>query len=164
MTPYYKRIKRWVDPFVALQPADEREYAIKSKKYSKELERYDKQPQPKPPRQKFYWRVHNWYSKEEAIKIQFVARDKKPKTAKDIYVKAYTVQKQQYKKDYYEIRITYHSDEAEVFKKEYERMICDIENQIYGAEDEFEKNELTKNLDDLIQEYSLFISYNTKNE
>lgn len=76
-------------------------------------------------------------------------------------MKAYTVKEQQDKKDYHEIKIAYHSEEAEIIRKEYERMIRDIENQVYESEDDYERKQLTKNLDDLVQEYSLFISYNT---
>ena len=161
MSVYYQRIKHWIDPFTAMKPV-ERKYEVRSKKYWAELERYNKQPQPKPPKQKFYWRLQKWYSKEEAIKIQLKCKDRKKRWQKDLYVKAYTVKEQQFKQDHFEIRITYHSDEAEVFRKEYERMIRETENQIYGSEDEFEKKELTKNLDDLIKEYAIFISYNSK--
>ena len=54
MTLYYKRIKQGVDPFKALLPAPPKEFAVRSKLYRKELEWYKKQPQPKPPREKFY--------------------------------------------------------------------------------------------------------------
>ena len=161
MTLYYKRIKQWIEPFKALVPPPPKEMEVRSKKYWDELERYKKQPQPKPPKQRFYWRLQKWYSKEEAIRIHLLPKNRKQKIQKDIYVKAYTVKEQQYKKDYHEIKIAYHSEEAEIIRKEYERMIRDIENQVYESEDDYERKQLTKNLDDLVQEYSLFISYNT---
>lgn len=145
--------------FDALKPV-ERKYEVRSAKYKDELERYNKQPQPKPPKQKFYWRLQKWYSKEEAIKIQLIARDRKKKIQKDLYVKAYTVKERRYKQDDYEIRITYHSDEADVFRKEYERMIRETEEKRTSTDDIIESAELRKKLDKLIQEYAIFISYN----
>lgn len=146
----------------ALKPVEKREFAVRSKLYAKELERYKQQPQPKPPREKFYWRIQKWYSKEEAIKIQLNARQRKKRAEKDLYVKAYTVKERRYKPDDYEIRITYHSDEAKVFKEEYERMIRDTEAKRNATDDIIEAKELKARLDKLIEEYTLFISYNTK--
>lgn len=160
LSVYYQRVRRWIDPFVALQPV-ERKYEVRSKKYAEQLERYNKQPQPKPPKQKFYWRLQKWYSKEQAIKVQLIKKDRKAKIQKDTYVKAYTAKEKKYDPDYYEIRITYHLNEAKAIADEYERMIRETENQIYGSEDDYERKKLTKNLDDLIEEYSTFISYNT---
>ena len=159
MSVYYQRIRRWIDPFTAMKPV-ERIYEVRSKKYAEELERYTKQPQPKPPRQKFYWRLQKWYSKEQAIKIQLIKKDRKKRWQKDIYVKAYTVKERRYDPDNYEIRITYHSDEANVFKREYERMIRETEQQRNETDDIIEANELKKRLDKLIEEYAIFISYN----
>lgn len=161
MSVYYQRIKRWIFPLEALKPVEKREFAVRSKLYAKELERYKQQPQPKPPREKFYWRIQKWYSKEEAIKIELNARQRKKKAEKELYVKAYTVKERRYKPDDYEIRITYHSDEAKVFKDEYERMIRDTEAKRNATDDIIESAELRKKLDKLIQEYALFISYNT---
>lgn len=160
MSVYYQRIKHWIDPFTAMKPV-ERKYEVRSKKYWAELERYNKQPQPKPPKQKFYWRLQKWYSKEEAIKIQLKCKDRKKRWQKDLYVKAYTVKERRYKPDDYEIRITYHSDEAKVFKDEYERMIRETEQKRNETDDIIEAKELKKRLDKLIEEYALFISYNT---
>lgn len=161
MSVYYQRIRRWIDPFTAMKPVEKKEYEVRSKKYAEQLERYNKQPQPKPPKQKFYWRLQKWYSKEEAIKIQLKCKDRKKKWQKDLYVKAYTVKEQRFKSDDFEIRITYHSDEAKVFKDEYERMIRDTEAKRNATDDIIESAELRKKLDKLIQEYTLFISYNT---
>ena len=76
-------------------------------------------------------------------------------------MKAYTVKERRYKQDDYEIRITYHSDEAKVFKDEYERMIRETEQKRNETDDIIEAKELKKKLDKLIEEYALFISYNT---
>ena len=89
------------------------------------------------------------------------ARQRKKKSEKELYVKAYTVKERRCKPDDYEIRITYHSDEAKVFKDEYERMIRDTEAKRNATDDIIESAELRKKLDKLIQEYALFISYNT---
>ena len=162
MTVYYQRIKRWMFRLDALKPVEKKEFAVRSKKYAEQLERYKKQPQPKPPRDKFYWRIQKWRAKEEAILIQPPTHQRKKKIEKDLYVKAYTVKERRYKKDDYEIRITYHSDEAKVFKDEYERMIRDTEDKRNSTDDIIEAAELKKKLDKLVEEYSIFISYNTK--
>ena len=161
MSVYYQRVKHWVDPFLAVKPV-ERKYEVRSKKYAEQLERYNKQPQPKPPKQKFYWRLQKWYSKEQAIKIQLIKKDRKKRWQKDIYVKAYTVKERKYDPDNFEIKITYHSDEAKVIADEYERMIRDIEDKRNSTDDIIESNQLRKKLDKLIEEYAIFISYNTK--
>lgn len=161
LTLYYQRIKRWIDPIKALQPPEKREFAVRSKLYAKELERYKKQPQPKPPRERFYWRIQKWRSKEQAILIQPPTRERKLKSPKELYVKAYTIKERRYKQDEHEIRITYHSDEAEVIKKEYERMIRETEDKRNMTDDIVEWSELRKKLDSLIKEYAIFISYNT---
>lgn len=77
-------------------------------------------------------------------------------------MKAYTVKEQRFKSDDFEIRITYHSDEAKVFADEYERMIRETEQQRNETDDIIESTELKKKLDRLIQEYAIFISYNSK--
>jgi hypothetical protein len=61
--------------------------------------------------------------------IQPPTRERKLKSPKELYVKAYTIKERRYKQDEHEIRITYHSDEADVIKKEYERMIRETEDK-----------------------------------
>ena len=161
MSVYYQRINKWMFRLDALKPVERKEFAVRSKLYAKELERYKQQPQPKPPREKFYWRIQKWRKKEEAIMIQPPTHQRKKKVEKDLYVKAYTVKERRYKKEDYEIRITYHSDEAKIIKDEYERMIRDTENARDETDDVIEARELKEKLDKLIEEYALFISYNT---
>lgn len=59
-----------------------------------------------------------------------------------------------------EIKITYTKEEAEVMKKMYEDMIEEVENQILYA-DVGEISKLNEKLNNLVQEYQTFISYNT---
>jgi hypothetical protein len=59
--------------------------------------------------------------------------------------------------------VRYKKEEAEVIKKEYERMIEDIEQKIL-YEDVSTAKELNKELEKLIAEYQLFISYQTRDE
>lgn len=161
LSMYYHRIKMWIDPLEALKPIEKKQYEVRSKKFTEELERYKKQKQPKPPRQRFYWRLQKWYTKEEAIKIPFISRDKKQRWCKELYVKAYTVKERMFKQDDFEIRITYKQDEAKVFKDAYERMIDEAENQIYRTDDIIESKELRSKLEKLVDEYAIFISYNS---
>ena len=161
LTLYYQRIKRWVDPIEALKPPEKKEFAVRSKLYWEQLERYKKQPQPKPPRERFYWRIQKWRTKEEAIKIQPRFHERKPKPPKDIYIKTYTVEAQKFKQDYREIRITYPTEEADVFKAEYMRLIDDLENERRLCEDTIEANEIRKRLSKLESEFAIFSSYNS---
>lgn len=163
MTLYYQRIKRWVNPIEALKPVEKKELATRSKMYAEEVERYKKQPQPKPPYHRFYGRLQKWYTKEEAIKIQLIAKPRKKKQQKDIYVKTYTVKQQQNQKDFFEIKIRYKKDEAKVFQDVYERMIQELENQLL-YEDVSRMRELNAKIDQLKAEYQLFISYQTRDE
>lgn len=71
--------------------------------------------------------------------------------------------KQVENRDYRTINVRYKKEEAEVIKKEYERMIEDIEQKIL-YEDVSTAKELNKELEKMIAEYQRFISYQTRDE
>lgn len=60
-----------------------------------------------------------------------------------------------------EIRIKYKKEEYEAIKKEYEKMIEDIEQEILYEDVVSRISELNEKLSKIISEYQIFISYNT---
>ena len=164
MTLYYQRIKRWISPLEALKPVEKKELATRSKMYAEEVERYKKQPQPKPPYHRYYGRLQKWYTKEEAIKIQLIRKERKKKKLKDVYVKTYTVKQQQNQKYFFEIKIRYKPEESAVFKAVYENMIQELEDKREFTDDVIEAKEIRQKIDQLKAEYQLFISYQTRDE
>lgn len=168
-TTYYKRIKDWRDPIDALRrPKHTERYKprIKTTKFKDEIERYNQQPNPKATKRRFYQRLYQWHSKEEAIKVEFWVHYKiQQRIAKACYqrpIKTPAV-KQAENRDYTTIDIRYKKAESDVIKKEYERMIEEIEQQIL-YEDVSTTKELNKKLEKLVAEYQLFISYQTRDD
>ena len=159
MSVYYQRVRKWIDPFKALKPV-ENKIDVRSKKFSKELFRYHKQPSPKPTRWTFYQRLVKWYPKEEAIRIDLVKRERKPLNYNyKTYEPTYWWQKKKEQKDYFWIWIKYKDEESDVIKKEYEHMINELESLI--VEDEEERKSLNIRIEELKKEYHDFISNNT---
>ena len=145
-------------PFEALKPI-EKDADIRSKMYADELKWYYKQPQPKPPKQKFYWRLQKWYTKEEAIKIELVKRERKPLNYNyNTYAPTREKKEKIITKDEKEIRIKYNGSEADIIKKEYESMIKELESLV--VEDEDERTSLNERIEQLKKEYQVFISCN----
>ena len=130
------------------------------------MERYTEQSEPKVSRSVYYTRLYNWYSKEEAIKLDFVHRPKKLPTVKEPYHRPMKtpVEKNVNDSDDTWIKITYKSEEADIMRKQYEEMIEEVKNQILYA-DVGDVAKLNEKLTNLVQEYQTFISYNSnKNE
>ena len=168
-TTYYTRIKNWRDPIEALRkPYHSERYKprIKTTLFREEIERYNQQPSPKATKRRFYQRLYQWHTKEEAIKVEFwVHYKEKKKIAKACYQRPMKTPaiKQVENRDYRTINVRYKKEEAEVIKKEYERMIEDIEQKIL-YEDVSTAKELNKELEKMIAEYQRFISYQTRDE
>lgn len=165
-TKYYQNIKAWMLPFEALKPIPkEKRYQrkVKSEKFKEELKRYNEYEWPKVNKARFYQRMYQWRNKEEAIKLDFwIHYTKKRNVKKEVYQrpKKTPIEKKADDPDKREIRITYSKEEAEVMKKTYEDMIEEVENQILYA-DVGEISKLNEKLNNLVQEYQTFISYNT---
>ena len=159
MSMYYKRIKLWIPPTEALKPI-EKTIDVRSKKFGDEMIWYHEQPDPKPRKTTFYQRLFKWYTKEEAIKTDFIKRERKPLNYNyKTYEPKHEIQKKQEpKKDYVWIWIKYKQEEAEVIKKEYESMIYELESTI--VEDEEERKTIRERIDELKTEYENFISCN----
>lgn len=160
ITLFYKRIYKGMPIDEAIKPVRKSWNGVRSKLYSEELERYYKQPEPKPDKAKFYGRLFKWYSKEEAIKEKLVLKTRKKKKPKltPAYVRTYTPVINN--KDHFDIRITYRKEEAEVIRKAYRNLIEDLERTI--VEDEAEAKSLQSRIKELKQEYFIFNNYNNE--
>lgn len=67
-------------------------------------------------------------------------------------------------KDYYEIKIRYSKEEANVIRKEYLRMMDDLEWQYHTMEDTQEAKEIYARLEKLKQEFGVFSMANTEKD
>lgn len=137
--------------------------------YYQEMLRYDAQPQPKAGDSLFRNRLRTGYSKEEAILIWdawFEVRKEKRETNPNFRPRTYVPKKTKVMEEYnrdpdiYRIDITYPKEVAQVFRREYERLISDTDELIYNTEDELLKLELNVKLEQLQAELSLFNKYN----
>lgn len=155
---FYRRMYQWMPLNEAIKPI-KKENDIRSKLFSEELERYYKQPEPKPDKAKFYGRLFKWYTKEEAIQEELTRRKRKKPKKTPAYIPTYT-QSTEYNKDHSEIKITYSKEEAEVIAKTYEDIIDDLERTI--VEDENEAKSLQTKIKDIKNEYFIFKNYNNE--
>lgn len=157
---FYKRMYKWLPLQEAIKPVEKKDHDVRSKLFADELEWYYKQPEPKADKAKFYWRLFKWYTKEQAIKesLQLKQRQKKKPKHTPAYIPVHSWTNEKPKQDESEIRITYKKEEADVFRKEYEWMINDLERVI--VEDEQEAKSIKQKIDDLKKEYFIFIKYN----
>lgn len=133
--------------------------------YANEMKwRYD-QVEPKASKQTFYGRIKIWYSKEQAIltgeKWQKVLASKPIK--KKSWYKCYLIAKQevqQQEEDYTWIDITLSKEEAQVFRKEFLRVINDLERELKWLEEKTLIKETNDKLELVKAELNVFNSYN----
>lgn len=168
-TTFYERIRKWYDIISALKPVSHKERytrEIKTKKFEKEMIWYNNIVWEKPDKGRFYQRLYQGRSKEEAIKLNPEKHyNFKLKKKKDVYVRKKTpIVKKEEDNDYYEIRIKYKKEEYEVIKKEYERMIEELEIQGYNTEDVIEAREIFARLEKLRLEFGVFSMANTEKD
>lgn len=168
-TTFYERIKKGYDFISALKPVTHEEKykrEIKTKKFEEEMKWYDNVWGEKPDRMRFYQRLYQGRSKEEAIKLNPEKHyNFKFKKKNDVYVRKKTpIVKKEEDNDYYEIRIKYRKEEYEIIKKEYERMIEELEMQGYNTEDVIEAREIFARLEKLRLEFGVFSMANTEKD
>lgn len=162
-TTFYTNIRKWMPINEAIKPVPhEKRYKpwrVKTKKFSEELEWYVKQEWDKVPRNRFYQRLYQGWSKERAIQTWpiTIERKKKPFRLKIVY-KPTAIPQKKAKLDE-DIKIRYTEDEARVFCVEYENMINKLQEQYCEAEWD-EAREISKRLDKLVKEYQTFKLYN----
>ena len=160
---YYKNIKKWMSREEAIKKVERKTKAWKiySKRFIEELLRYEKYEWQKPPRWRFYQRLYQWRSKEEAIKCEFSIHYKtysREKKKKSLYKKNF--QSSTTSSNNFWIDIKYSKEEADVFKSYYEKMINEVEIARFETDDVEEARALMNKLQELKAEYELFISVN----
>ena len=102
--------------------------------------------------------MYRGYPKEEAIKIDFTPRKKKPpKAVKTIHI--YPTQKKKVVVEE-DVKIKYQKSEADIIKREYERMIEDMEYQYRILDDPIEAKEINDKIEKLKNEYKTFCLIN----
>lgn len=130
---------------------------------------YDEQPQPKASDTLFRNRIRTGYSKEEAIltweswlELRREKRDNNPNFRPHQYTpkKTKVLEEYNWDPDVYRIDITYPKEVAQVFRREYEKLISETDDLIYDTEDELLKLELNVKLEQLKAELQLFLSFN----
>ena len=134
-------------------------------KRAKEMTWYLEQPEPKASRSLFRNRLNWGYPKEEAILI-WEARIKvkeEKKTTKTQEYKPYIPQrivKKEPDESNFIIEITYPKEVAKVFRKEYQKMIDDIEWELTYTYEKTQIAELHEKLERLYKEKEIFNKYN----
>ena len=169
-TTYYERIRKWMNFIEALKPVNHNDrYKPKqprSKKFQKELEWYQAYKWDKPNRARFYQRLYQWWTRDEAIKLDApIHRTFKFQTKKNCYIRPVTpIVKKEAPQDYSEIKIRYSKEEANAIRKEYLRMMDDLEWQYHTMEDTIEAKEIYARLEKLKQEFGVFSKANTEKD
>ena len=126
---------------------------------------YNQQPEPKAARTLFRNRLNGGYPKEEAILMWdawlTVKEKKKPKWVQP--VKVYVPKKitpPKMDENDFKIEITYPKEVARVFRKEYIRMIEEIEWELTYTDEKTEVFTMNKKLERLKWELEIFNCYN----
>lgn len=135
-----------------------------SGRFAEEMNWWLEQPEPKPSKQRFQGRLLCWYKKEDAILTESNWLKVKKKAGRTwlekFYTPTYSSQRKQDVKSPVEINITYPNEIANVFRKEFSRIIDKIEWKIYWVEDRECIKELYTKLDLAKVELELFNLYN----
>lgn len=161
-TTYYKNLRAWMNFIDALKPISKeiryKPWKIFSKRFVEELEWYQQYEWEKTTRSRFYQRLYQWWSKEEAIKLVAPIHYKqKPARQKQAYIRPKTPAKKVDNDDIKYIKIAYTKEEARIFSKEYENMIKDLHNKYIATDDMREAREINETLDKLVKEYQIFL-------
>ena len=135
-----------------------------SGRFANEMERWQKHPEPKPNRQRFYGRLLCWYTKENAI-LQWedwskVRKHWGCKWTEKSYTPKYSIQKKDEIESYTWIDITYPKEVADVFRREFRTAIDNLEYKIYSSDDKECIKDLYDKLEFAKAEYDLFNLYN----
>ena len=168
-TTFYINIKMWMSILEAIKPiGHEQRYKknrIRTKKFEQELKWYMEQEWEKATKNRFYQRLYQGWNKEDAIKIWGVANHKMTeKKIKPSYQRPVVLPLQKNVKEDSYIRISYTTEEAKVFRREYENMINELQEKYSETDDVIEAREINNKLERIIKEYQVFRLYNDKNE
>ena len=143
-----------------------RDYKPKGKR-AMEMTWYNKQPEPKASKTLFRNRLNGGYAKEEAILIGdawFSVRKWRKEISPQQYKPYVPIKKEIKKVDErdFKIEITYPKEVAKIFRKEYQKMIDDIEWELTYTEEKTQIAEMNEKLIRLQWELEIFNSYNRK--
>jgi len=185
MDTFRLRVKRWMNRFEALKPATRRTNngKVLSSRFAEEMKRYEAYEWEKTFKQNFYSRLANWRTKEEAIQIW--KRKHKKKELEPILEKKAGIkekaeeerkkelvyrdelkllkQSKEKHEDYNWIEVRYSKEEAEAFRKEYKRIIADLEIKL-SKDEESEIVETKNKIEQIKSELFLFNVYNKEDE
>lgn len=160
-TTYYKNIRAWMNIIDALKPVPyEKRYPkqYKSKRFMEELKWYSQQEWEKASRSRFYQRLYQWWSKEEAIQLNVPIHCRKVVwKSKQAYVRPITPVKKVENEDIKYIKVAYTKEEARIFSREYENMISDLHDKYNATDDMVEAREINERLEKLVKEYQTFL-------
>lgn len=160
-TTYYKNIRAWMNIIDALKPVPyEKRYPkqYKSKRFIEELIWYSQQEWEKASRSRFYQRLYQWWSKEEAILLNVPIHCRKVVwKSKQAYVRPITPVKKVENEDVKYIKVAYTKEEARIFSREYENMISDLHDKYNATDDIIEAREINERLEKLVKEYQIFL-------
>lgn len=165
-TTFYANLKKWMWINEAIKPIIKEEryknVGIKTTRFKREMERYKQQIYPKVPRSRFYQRLYQGWSKEEAIKLWVlpVHHTKPKKKKKPVYQRPVKIPLQKEVKIEKDIKIKYSKEEAKAIAKEYEKIIEDLKIQYYAIDDVIESRAIADKINKLEKEYKTFILYN----
>lgn len=134
-------------------------------KRAKEMTWYLEQSEPKASKCLFRNRLNGGYPKEEAILIwdEWLAVKRERQIAHPIVAKPYTPKPKviaQVNENNFKINVTLSKEEAKVFRKEYIKMIEDIEWELTYTDEKTEVAWLNEKLKRLQNELQIFNSYN----
>lgn len=162
---YLSRVQRWVNIIDALKPVVKKErhpkWTITTKKFQSEMEWYHNQEWPKANRTRYYQRLYQWWTKEDAILLNPpIHKFNKSYIKKDVYVRPKTPIIRRDIPDYYEIRVKYSKEEANVIRREYENMIETLEYKWRDVDDPMEAKNISQKIDKLKNELKIFCIIN----
>lgn len=164
ISTYRNRIQKWWDFIEAVKPVEKgkwhRKWMVVSKRFPDEMDWYFQQECAKVNRSTYYQRLYRGYPKEEAIKLNVEPKKKKVivEAPKIWYIRKPKPQKKPENDN--DIRIRYSKEEWAVIRKEYERMIEELEYRWRASDDPIEAKSILAQLDMLKDEYNVFLIYN----
>lgn len=170
---FYQRVRNfWDEPWeekikVKVKNQYNRRDRTPRGKRAAEMIRYNQQPEPKAAKTLFRNRLNWGYSKEEGILMwearMKVKESRKPKQQQQPkgYVPKKTIP-QPVDENNFLIKVTYPKEVARIFRKEYVKMIEQIEWELTYTDEKTEIAEMNKKLDQLQKELMCFNSYNPK--
>lgn len=170
-TFYYRVRLGWEETWEEKIKTKIRTYNMKDRaprgKRATEMTWYNEQPEPKASKTLFRNRLNGGYAKEEAILIGdawFSVRKWRKEISPQQY-KPYVPIKREIKKvdeRDFNIEITYPKEVAKIFRREYQKMIDDIERELTYTEEKTQIAEMNEKLIRLQWELEIFNSYNRK--